>query len=334
MRAGWLSGLLWGLDTFCLGLVLAAVTGEGLVALVAPLLCSALHDAQSGLWLLLYQRCQPHRRRLGVLLRQKNGRRLIYAALIGGPLGMSAYVMAITFIGAGSTAVLSAFSPALGALLGHFFLKQRLKPYQWCALGLATLCVAGLGLTAAGGINGLVGAVGAGSLDFEFSSKIGLGIALALICVLSWAVETVLCNASFAHSESAEAPLSPTEAIVLRQITSALAYAGVFVGLIGWGIAQLGRQAFLPFAPLFQGLPGLILIGVGGVGALSFILYYRAIQQLGAGRAMALNFTYAGWAMVFSALHMRQWPSILEVILAVGLLAASLITAGVLEQEQ
>lgn len=47
------------------------------------------------------------------------------AAVIGGPIGMTGYVLAINYMGASIGAVASAVFPAIGAILAYFFLKEK-----------------------------------------------------------------------------------------------------------------------------------------------------------------------------------------------------------------
>ena len=60
------------------------------------------------------------------------------AAIIGGPVGMTGYIMAVTYMGASIGAIASAIFPAIGAVLAYVFLKEKMKWYQWIFL-LATL---------------------------------------------------------------------------------------------------------------------------------------------------------------------------------------------------
>ena len=53
------------------------------------------------------------------------GQGRIAGALLGGPIGMTGYVLAINNIGAAYTAIISAFYPAVGAFLSFVLLKEK-----------------------------------------------------------------------------------------------------------------------------------------------------------------------------------------------------------------
>jgi len=63
---------------------------------------------------------------------------------------------------------------------------------------------------------------------------------------------------------------------------------------------------------------------------ISYLCYYRAISQIGASKAMAVNVTYAAWAIVLTVLAFRD-TSVLNpitiictiVVLVCGILAAA-----------
>ncbi len=50
-------------------------------------------------------------------LKTRSGRFVMLGALMGGPLGMTFYVLAVKYIGASYTAAISAIYPAVGAFL-------------------------------------------------------------------------------------------------------------------------------------------------------------------------------------------------------------------------
>lgn len=297
MIPGLLSGLLWGLDTVMIGVVLAKLGNDFLLAFLAPILSSFIHDAMSAVWLWVITFLRRGIKPLFKVWHSKAAVEVMVAALLGGPIGMTCYVLSIRDLGSGLTALFSAFFPALGAAMGHFFLKQRLKFYQWLSLLVCLGAVAVLSVPTSGGL------------------KItATGLLWAIICVVSWAAESVIC----AHAMQNDA-VSAEQAIVIRQTVSALTYAIIILPwLNAWKmippLLSLPSSGFLPLAAI--------------CGAFSFILYYRAIHQLGAGRGMALNITYCAWAMVFAAIFLREKPALYQLAAAVVLIIASLVTAG------
>lgn len=303
--AGLASGLLWGLDTFLLALATVQWTQDPRWAALAPVLSTFLHDLFSALWLCLYVGVRGQLRALQSKLRHRPARQVLLAALLGGPLGMSAYVFSIHLLGPGQSAVISSFFPAVGAALAHFFLRQRMRLHQWIALGLGILAVICL------------------SVEGEISSVHSLsGLFCALLCVLCWALESVLCSAAMAPSH----PYAVTEeeAIVLRQTLSAVVFACVLIP--GFGAGSI-------FPSLLQLQTGPFLLVIGGIGAASFLLYYHCIRKLGAGRGMALNITYCAWAMILQSVYARSFPSLIQLGAAVVLILSSLVAAGAIEDK-
>ena len=63
-------------------------------------------------------------------LKTRSGKVVIAGALLGGPIGMTGYVLAINNIGAAYTAIISAFYPAVGAFLSFLLLKEKMSKGQ------------------------------------------------------------------------------------------------------------------------------------------------------------------------------------------------------------
>ena len=139
MRFGIASGFLWGLDTVILGIALTmgAFIGTPEAIAFAAIASAFMHDAACAIWLFLYMGV---RRRLGDTLRAlktRSGKVVMLGALLGGPLGMTGYLVAINNIGAGYTAIISAFYPAFGTFMAFVLLKERMRPRQLVVLACA-----------------------------------------------------------------------------------------------------------------------------------------------------------------------------------------------------
>ena len=139
MRFGITSGFLWGLDTVILGIALTmgAFIGTPEAIAFAAIASAFMHDVACAIWLFLYMGV---RRRLGDTLRAlktRSGKVVMLGALLGGPLGMTGYLVAINNIGAGYTAIISAFYPAFGTFMAFVLLKERMRPRQLVALACA-----------------------------------------------------------------------------------------------------------------------------------------------------------------------------------------------------
>lgn len=299
MPYGFGAALTWALDTVILGIALAnpafAATSQAIA--LAAFTSTFLHDASSAVFSFAYM---GFRRKLGETwrkLRSKSGLVIVGAALIGGPVGMTGYVLAINNIGPAYTAAISAFFPAYGAALATVVLKERMRPYQWAGLAACLAAVAVLGWTPVDGVPG----------------SWAMGIAGALVCVLGWGTEAVVIDWGLRN-----ASVDDECAMQIRQTTSALTYALVILPLLGgWpsAVAVLTSSA----------MPVIALAALSGTA--SYLFYYKAIAALGASRAMALNITYSAWAIPFSFLLLGSMPDVRGVVCAIVIILGAITAA-------
>lgn len=301
MRFGLASGVLWGLDTVILGLALgiSPYVGTAEALAFAPVASAFLHDLFCALWLLVYMTA---RRRLSDVLnalRTRSGLVVVAGALLGGPVGMTGYVIAIGNIGPAYTAIISAFYPAFGAFLSFVLLKERMGRGQ-----IAALLVSLLGVMAMGALSAGSSAVG----------NAALGLLGACLTVVGWGSEAVLC--AWGMRDDA---VDNETALQIRETTSALAYALVALPLFGaWGFT-------LQAAP--SAATGIVALS-GLSGTASYLLYYRGIIRIGAARAMALNVSYSAWAVVFGFLLQGTVPNVATVVCCFVILAGTVLAAS------
>lgn len=300
MRHGLMSGILWGVDTVILGIALGMSPYAGTLeaAAFAAISSSFLHDLFCSAWLFLYMAA---RRRLADTLRAlrtRSGLVVVAGALLGGPIGMTGYVVAINNIGPAYTAIISAFYPAFGAALSLAVLHERMRRGQLVALAAGLLGIMGMGWISSG------------------SSELGnpaLGLVGAALAVVGWGSEAVLC----ARGMRDDAVDNET-ALHIRETTSALAYALVVLPLLGaW-------EFTLSAAP--SEATGVVALA-GLAGAASYLLYYKGISRIGAARAMALNVSYSAWAVVFGFLLQGNVPSGASVVCCVVILVGTILAA-------
>lgn len=301
MRYGLMSGLLWGLDTVILGIALSMVPyiGTDEAVAFAAIASAFLHDAFCAWWLFLYMAVRGRLKDTLAALKTRSGKVVMLGALLGGPLGMTGYVIAISNIGAGYTAIISAFYPAFGALMAFLILKERMALRQFVAL-LAALCgVMVMGYASSG------------------SSELGnapLGLLGAMVCVVGWGSEAVLC--AWGMRDDA---VDNETALQIRETTSALVYALVVVPLFGaWAFTA---SAFPSMATGVVALAGL-------AGAVSYLFYYKGIATIGAARGMALNISYSAWAVVFGLLLLGTVPSFLQIACCVVIVCGTVLAAS------
>lgn len=280
MIAGILAGLTWALETVILGIALAMtpfVSTEQAVFL-APFVSTFLHDFFSAIWAMIYNTVRGNLLKVFACLKKKGGRFVVVAAIIGGPVGMTGYVMAVNYMGASIGAVASAIFPAIGAVLAYFFLKEKMQWYRWVLLIITLLGVYGLSY----------------SPDLNIHN-FWLGLIGALMCAFGWGIEAVILAKCMQDPD-----VKDEYALQIRQTTSAIVNGAIILPLIkGWGFT----------ADLLTSNTGWLLpvIAIAALFAtVSYLFYYRAISQIGASKSMALNVTYTAWAIVFTVLILRD----------------------------
>ena len=136
MIAGIIAGVTWAIETTVLGIALAMspfVSTEQAVFL-APFVSTFIHDAFSAIWACVYNGVRGNLPDVVKALKTKSGWFVSLAAVIGGPVGMTGYVLAVANMGASIGAVASAVFPAIGSVLAYFFLKEKMQWYRWIFL--------------------------------------------------------------------------------------------------------------------------------------------------------------------------------------------------------
>ncbi len=280
MLAGIIAGITWAIETIIIGIALAMspfVSTERAVFL-APFVSTFVHDFFSAIWACVYNGIKGNLPNVLKAIKTKNGRFVALAAVIGGPMGMTGYVISVANMGASIGAVASAIFPAIGAVLAYIFLKEKMQWYRWMFLILSLLGVYGL------------------SYSPEINiSNFWLGFLGTLMCAFGWGIEAVIIAKSVQ-----EETVTDEIALQIRQTTSALAYGIIILPIMrGWGFT----------VGLFTNTG--LLIPVIAMAALfatvSYLFYYKAISQIGASKAMALNITYSAWSVVFSIIFLRNY---------------------------
>lgn len=240
------------------------------------------------------------RLRSGVVhtLKTRSGKVVVLGALLGGPIGMTGYVIAISNIGAAYTAIISAFYPAVGAFLSYVLLKERMTKGQ-----IVALCAALLGVMA-------MGYLSAGSSEM---ANAPLGLFGAALTVIGWGSEAVLCAWGMKDDS-----VDNETALQIRETTSALVYGIVVLPIFGaWSFASTTIPSV---ATGFIALSGL-------AGAASYLFYYKGISTIGAAKAMALNISYSAWAVVFGFLLLGTVPTIPSVVCCAVILVGTILAA-------
>ena len=296
MKYGVLSGMLWGVDTVVLGmaLLLAPFAGEAHASLAS----AALHDASSAVILLVYMGIRGRLRDTVAAVKTRSGKAVMLAALLGGPVGMTGYLIAINNIGPGYTAIISTFYPAFGTLLAFLLLKERMRPRQVVALMVALAAVAVIGWS---------------SSSEETTGSALIGVVAALGCVVGWGSEAVLLAWGMRDDI-----VDNETALHIRQTTSGLTYLIIVIPVSG--ALHFAAGATISTATAIIALAAL-------TGAASYLFYYKAIDTIGASRGMALNISYSAWAVVFALVLQGTVPTALQIVCCVVALAGTVLAA-------
>ena len=280
MLTGILAGITWALETVLLGIALgmSPLVSTEQAILLAPFLGTFLHDATSAIFMLIYNACRRNLKSMLSVLKSKSLPWLVLASAIGGPIGMTGYVLAVNNLGASIGAVASAVYPAIGTVLSCVFLKEKVKWYQWVFLGFTLLGVYGLSYSPA--------------ISVE---NFWLGLLGAFLCAFGWGIEAVILAKCFKDPR-----IKNEYALTVRQTVSALIY-GAFIlpALNGWGFA----------VDLLRGDTALLFPTIAAAAlcaTISYLFYYKAIASIGAAKAMALNITYTAWAIVFTVVILED----------------------------
>lgn len=290
MLTGILAGVMWALETVLLGIAMStsAMVSTEQALFLAPFIATFLHDACSAILLLIGHAVRGELRGLLGVFRTQNWKWLILSSSVGGPVGMTGYVLAVNYLGSSVGAVASAVYPAIGTVLAFLFLKERVRWYQWIFLLFTLLGVYGISYSP--------------TLEVQ---NLWLGLLGALMCAFGWGIEAVIL-AKCLRSDG----IKNEHALAIRQTTSALIYGAILLPLLGgWGFTAglfaAGSQT------LFAMVAGAALCAI-----VSYLLYYKTIAKVGAAKAMALNITYTAWSILFGAVILRDTSALNPTTLA------------------
>ncbi|WP_325537393.1 DMT family transporter [Sporomusa sp.] len=270
MWLGLAAGVLWGLDGVLMGINLTLEPFSNHISpLTVVLVGACIHDGFAGLWVLLTNLVNGGWQEYRRVLQTKKAGIVVLAGIMGGPVGMSANLLGIHLAGAGCAAAITAAYPAIGAILGAIFLKERIPLRVWVGILLSMLGAGMIGyLPPAGNVPAFY-----------------VGIGFSMLAAVGWALEGVISTYGM-HA------INPDIAVGIRKATSFLVFLIVIFPLLGEIPYQVLIEALT--AKAFWYIAVTALAGAG-----SYLMWYRAMHLIGVGRAMSLNITYVLWAIFF-----------------------------------
>ena len=303
MVSGIIAGITWALETVFIGFALTTspFISSSQALLLAPFVSTFLHDLFSAIFLFIYNVISKNYKNIFHLIKTPKFKWVVVSSLIGGPIGMTGYVLAVNNLGASIGAVASAIYPAIGTALACIFLREKVKWYQWIFLFLTLLGVYGLSYSPNVNIDNFM-----------------LGLVGVLMCAFGWGIEAVILAKCLKNADSNEETI-----LTIRQTVSACVYGLIILPIIsGWeftvNVIILDAKIILP-----------ILAIAALFATISYLFYYRALRKVGAAKAMALNITYTAWALLFSIIILKDYSIInpLTIICALVVVICGILAA-------
>jgi len=275
---GLFSGGTWGINNVVLGLALTLVPalGDNAALYAIPLAAACLNDTLAGIWLLIYNGWAGRLQEIIRSLKTIPGLMVCVAALLGGPVANSGYLLGISMAGPAYALTITALYPIVGAILSRIFLKQHILPRVWAGMLLSVIGAI---------IISYVPPEGGNNENFY------LGLMFASLAALGWGAEAVL--AVFGMSM-----IDPKIAINIRELTSGLCIAIFILPIVG-GWTVISQVVAVP------GTIGTFAMA-GLAAGVSYLAWYTANSKCGVAKGMALNGTYVMWGVILSVVFLNQ----------------------------
>lgn len=255
------------------------VVATGFLAMfILPTIASAVNDSASALWALAVTARQGKLSDFAKTVRSKPGLIMIAAALVGGPLATTSYIIALSQAGPMATPV-AALNVAAGAILGRVLLKQRMGPRV--VAGVLVCLVASV-------------MIGSTALTGEVAPGLVTGLVFALVAAVGWGLEG--CIAGFGT-----AMIDSQIGITIRQCTSGLANLLVLLPILSLVGGEPLGTTFGYVGQAVTSAPVLAFFLASGFFAyISFASWYISNSMCGAALGMALNGTYTFFGPLFT----------------------------------
>jgi len=243
------------------------------ITYVLGALGSAVNDTCSAVWAVIYATVKGKLGDFFRCLKTKPGAVMILAALIGGPISSTAFVVALQM--AGSIVIpITALCPAIGAILGRILFKQKLDKRMMLGIAICVVSSFMIGSTSIGG---------------DAPAGMFLGICIAFIAALGWGFEG--CVAGYGTSM-----IDSEIGITIRQATSGLSNLIILVPLFGMIFGDGIKFSTNLVSQAFTSGPAMIWFALSGLCAfVSYMSWYNGNSMCGAALGMACNGTYSFW---------------------------------------
>ena len=291
-----LSGIFWGADTSFMGYYFSIYSIYFAVPLMLPIFITFIHDMVSALLINISILVTGRFNSVIEDIKKAKSKYIWLGSLLGGPVGMCSFILAINYIGPSITAIISSIYPAVGLFFAYIFLKEKRKPYQVVALFIAIAFIIALGF-----------------IDEDHTNRSVMGIIFALLCACAWGSEAVLCSYGMKSGE-----ISNLSAICIRQNLSMITYGAVLALYF----------VFFSYGESIDINSSLSYVGMAAIfGSTSYYCYYRALATIGVSRAMALNISYTAFSAIFSYLLFGIELTISQMLIGFCIVVSGLISA-------
>ena len=291
-----LSGIFWGADTSFMGYYFSIYSIYFAVPLMLPIFITFIHDMVSALLINISILITGRLKAVITDIKKAKSKYIWLGSLLGGPIGMCSFILAIEYAGPAITAIISSIYPAVGLFFAYILLKEKRKPYQVVALFIAIAFIIALGF-----------------IDEGHTNRSIMGIIFALVCACAWGSEAVLCSYGMKSGE-----ISNLSAICIRQNLSMITY----------GTMMTLYFIFFQYGESIDFNSSLAYVGMAAIfGSTSYYCYYRALATIGVSRAMALNISYTAFSAIFSYLLFGIELTISQMLIGFCIVVSGLISA-------
>jgi drug/metabolite transporter (DMT)-like permease len=219
--------------------------------------------------------------REGLRWQRGDGWKLLVLGLVGHGIYQTLFIIGISNTLAGNVALILSVSPAFIAIFGALLGLERIKAYAWAGIAIT---LAGIALVV----------LGSGK-PLELGSRL-LGDGIMLVATMLWGLYTVLSGPLLRRYSSSKlnALTMPVGSVWLLVVAG----PSIVAGAPGWG-----RVPVLAWVVLV--VSGLLAV------SLSYIIWYKGVQQLGATRTAVYTNLVPVLAALISFTFLKEplgWP--------------------------
>lgn len=235
----------------------------------------------------------------------KSSRMILISAILGGPIATACNMMATGFCGVTYTSCMVGLTPVVTAVLGAIFLKEK----------TGGRVIVGIVIT-------VIGAIVATLAPPEGVTNFYLGIGLALVCPIAFALESIISTHAVDVCDPRTAcPLYRMILSACMEIAIALVVC-VATGHMAWFTGVFGTAFTSSRVIWFMILSAVFM-------AIQYNMTYTAYTYCGAIKASAILFSYSIWTipvgLLLAACGVAPYA-----VTGLGILATIIVVIGIM----